>query len=87
MHFLFNIRFNGSTYCFPNICFGQLPPIPVPPRYEPGTAFGRRWPVAGETGRPGEAAAAALYETTHWELEKLGFEHYAARTPKPLVGW
>eukprot|EP00913_Durusdinium_trenchii_P026537 g24897.t1 len=45
-------------------------------QYEPGTAFGRRWPVAGETGRPGEAAAAALYETTHWELEKLGFEHY-----------
>ncbi|CAL1155134.1 unnamed protein product [Cladocopium goreaui] len=45
-------------------------------QYEPGTAFGKRFPVAGDNGRPSSDKAAEMYEAVHWGLEKLGFEHY-----------
>ena len=31
-------------------------------QYEPGTAFGKRFPVAGDNGRPSSDKAAEMYE-------------------------
>jgi len=45
-------------------------------QFEDGTAFARRFPDAGQNGRPSLDLAAELYAATHDELDARGFEHY-----------